>query len=52
MSSLYSKKEDTYYRNMDLSGREFAEIMKNTPACADQSAAIRKIREAEDGSGE
>jgi hypothetical protein len=35
------------YEAIRIAGREFAEaIIRNTPASADQSAAIRKAREA------
>jgi len=35
------------YEKIREAGKEFAKvIMANTPACADQTAAIRKVREA------
>jgi hypothetical protein len=35
------------YNNIRAAAREFATVVLiNTPACADQTAAIRKIREA------
>ena len=36
-----------YIRNVRQMGQEFAQVViENTPACADQSAALRCIREA------
>ena len=36
-----------YIRNVRQMGREFAQmVIENTPTCADQSAALRCIREA------
>lgn len=35
------------YQNVREAAKQFAKVLvKNTPACADQTAAVRKVREA------